>query len=285
MIPERLFQSAGEELLYHYCTPTTFQAICENKTVRFSDIFSMNDFMEMHWGYRVWESVATKTINELGKEFIETVDAIISESGARALPLAACFSAQGDVLSQWRAYAEDGHGFCIGFRAKHLTRLAARPLQVLYDKAEQEQELERAIRVIHEVRNEGTCSDSDFMETCAVLACDLASYKNPAFVEESEVRLLHMVVFAKSNKGLKLQSVGGEAFGESAGAEPIGFTMRGSVPVPHVDLSILDPNGAHPVAEVLLGPRNDALPSAVSVFLETCGIGNVHVKKSVASYR
>ena len=26
-----------------------------------------------------------------------------------------CFSADGDVLSQWRAYADDGHGFAIGF--------------------------------------------------------------------------------------------------------------------------------------------------------------------------
>lgn len=285
MLPERFFQSTGDELLYHYCTPSAYQAICENKTIRFSDIFSMNDFMEMHWGYDVWQSVATKAINDLGKEFIDSVDAVISESGVNILPLAACFSTQGDVLSQWRAYADDGKGFCIGFSAKHVTQLAARPLQVLYNREQQEQELERAIRVIHEVRMEGNSSDSDFMGVCAALACDLASYKNPAFVEESEVRLLHIVAFAKSNEGLKLQAIGGTSFGEQSEPQRVGFTMRGSVPVPHVDLSILDPKAAHPIAEVLLGPRNDALPSAVSVFLETSGIGGVVVRKSIASYR
>jgi len=285
VIPDRLFRSAGDEALYHYCTPTAFQAICENKTIRFSDIFSMNDFMEMHWGYDVWESVARRTASDLGRDFIESVDAVISQANINVLPLAACFSTQGDVLSQWRAYADDGSGFCIGFNAKHMTQLAARSLQVLYDRDRQEQELERAIRVIHEVRMEDESNDADFIDVCASVACDLAAYKNPAFMEESEIRLLHIVVFERSNNALRLKAAGGTAFGEKTEPEVIEFTMRGSVPVPHVDMSIVDPSGAHPIREVLLGPRNDALPTAVSVFLETLGIGNVSVKKSAASYR
>ena len=285
MLTERTFEAIGDGVLYHYCTPGTFQAICENKSLRFSDIFSMNDFMEMHWGYGVWESVATNLVPELGKEFIDSIDEIFSASGFNILPLAACFSTQGDVLSQWRAYADDGTGYCIGFKAKHLTELPARPLQVLYDKQKQEQELAETIRSIHELRSKGELSDVEFFEVCATLSCDLAAFKNPAFVEESEVRFLHVVSFSSSNNGLKLEDMGGISYGESADPKLIGFTMRGSTPVPHIDLNFLDPNELYPISEVILGPKNDALPTAVSVFLETVGIGNAIVKKSVASYR
>ena len=40
----------------------------------------------------------------------------------------------------------------------------------------------------------------DFVDICTVLAFDLASYKNPAFSEEKEVRLVHLVNFEKSNE-------------------------------------------------------------------------------------
>ena len=36
------------------------------------------------------------------------------------LPLIGCFSKNGDLLSQWRAYAEDGKGFSIGFDSNYI---------------------------------------------------------------------------------------------------------------------------------------------------------------------
>ena len=285
MILDRLFRPTGNDTLYHYCTPSAFQAICETRSVRFSDVFSMNDFMEMHWGYEVWQSVARKTISDLGKDFIDSVDSVLALANTKVLPLTACFSTQGDVLSQWRAYAADGCGFCIGFDAKHMTQLAARPLQVLYDRELQEQELERAIRVIHDVHKEADSNIDEFVDICASVACDLAAYKNPAFAEESEVRLLHIVVFEHDNNRVKLKTAGGTAFEKHVEPAALGFRMRGSLPVPHVDMSIVSPSGSHPIREVLMGPKNDAMPSAVSVFLETVGATGVRVKKSMASYR
>ena len=285
MLPLRVFETAGDELLYHYCTPQTFLAICQGKTLRFSDLYSMNDAMEMYWGYGVWERVAGKLIDEVGKTFLDSIDTVIHASGANILHLAACFSTQGDVLSQWRAYTQDATGYCIGFRASNLCNLAARPLQVCYDPDAQEKELEEVIRVIHEVHISEEASQEGFIDTCVTLACDLASYKNPAFVEESEVRLLHTAVLAKSNNSRKIVPSGGIAFEKDVAPENIGFTMRGPVPVPHIDMSFIGPLGEQPIVEVILGPKNDALPSGVSVFLETLGLGGVEVKRSTASYR
>ncbi|HEY8660108.1 MAG TPA: DUF2971 domain-containing protein [Hanamia sp.] len=36
------------------------------------------------------------------------------------LPLIGCFSKNGDLLSQWRAYAEDDKGFSIGFDSNYI---------------------------------------------------------------------------------------------------------------------------------------------------------------------
>ncbi len=50
MLIPRIYEPNDEKILYHYCDASAFHAICTNKKMRFSDLFSMNDFMEMHWG-------------------------------------------------------------------------------------------------------------------------------------------------------------------------------------------------------------------------------------------
>ena len=47
-----------------------------------------------------------------------------------------CYSLDPDVLSQWRAYADDGRGFAIEFSAK-LMQMPAKKLRVLYDEERQ----------------------------------------------------------------------------------------------------------------------------------------------------
>lgn len=104
--------------------------------MRFSDLFSMNDFLEMHWGYHVWEKAATELLEIVGRDFLDEIDKILHTSGVCGLPVGSCFSLNGDVLSQWRAYADDGHGYAIGFDATTLLKLPIRPLKVLYDDGE-----------------------------------------------------------------------------------------------------------------------------------------------------
>jgi hypothetical protein len=39
--------------IFHYCSPETFLNIIQYKTLRFSDIYAMNDFTEMRWGLSI----------------------------------------------------------------------------------------------------------------------------------------------------------------------------------------------------------------------------------------
>lgn len=286
MLIPRVYEPNDEDILYHYCDALAFHGICTTKVMRFSDLFSMNDFMEMHWGYSIWEQAATELLGEVGREFLDEIDKVIHSAGLYGLLVASCYSLNGDVLSQWRAYADDGKGYAIGFRAKDLIELPIRPLSVLYDQKAQVEETKNTIRELHAVEEfEETKRGGDFQRTCFTLAFDLAAFKNPVFREEQEVRLIHVLDFEKSNDFLRLTDAGGHAFGKDCEGAPVLFRMRDNIPVAFIEQDFSDAGRVNPIREVIIGPKNDVLPTAVSIFLETSGVGSVRVKKSKASYR
>lgn len=281
----RAYYPIEDAILYHYCSPETFLVICSGKKLRFCDIFSMNDYLEMHWGYRVWENAATQVHDTVGIDFLDRIDAVFSGSGAAALPLASCLSTDGDTLSQWRAYSQDGLGFCIGFDAKTLLRLPVTPLRVCYSEAEQVTEVADFVLALHKLMQADPGNDDLFFELTFKLAMDLSAYKNPAFDEEKEVRLLHLVRFQRSGQGNKLVDEPGIAFGSHQEALPVKFFMKEGAPVPHLDLTFIGPDGESPIREVIIGPKNQSLTSAISIMLETLGLTDVQVTRSRASYR
>jgi hypothetical protein len=288
MLIPRIYKPKREELLYHYCDANTFHAICTNKTIRLCDLFSMNDYLEMHWGYSIWEKAATELESDVGKDFLDTVDEIIHFSGIKGLLLGSCFSLDGDVLSQWRAYADDGNGYVIGFNARDLLKMSVRGLKIQYVEKKQILEVKKIVKIIYDIeyaKPKEERFDSDFMNVCQFLAYDLASYKNPAFTEEKEVRLVHLLNFESSNDSLKLVDYGGTAFNEDSEGVDVKFIMSQNAPKTYIDLDFSNRGKINPIKEVIIGPKNSTLSSAISVYLETQNIGNVEVKRSKASYR
>lgn len=288
MLYDRLFKPKKNELIYHYCSAETFNAICTNKSIRLCDIFSMNDFMEMHWGYSIWEKVANDLISEFGYEFIDSIDKIIHISGTKCLVLASCFSLDGDVLSQWRAYSNDGNGYCIGFKAKDLLNLNVKALKVEYNEEKQKKELTAVIKALYETEQNLTEEErfgEDFFYACSNIAFDLVAFKNPAFNEEKEVRIIHLLNFEESNNFLKLIDIGGTAFGKDAKPQDVKFLMSQNMPKTYIDINFTNENKINPIKKVIIGPKNLVLSSAISVYLETLGIGSVEVERSKSSYR
>lgn len=286
MLHNRVYEPRNGEYLYHYCDGNSFAAICETRKLRLSDLFSMNDFMELHWGYHIWELAAAEVIEEVGRDFLDKIDEIIHESGFATLLVGSSLSLDGDVLSQWRAYSNDGNGYAIGFDASVFPQLQVRPLRVLYDKRQQIEEAKLFIKTIFKVEeDEDVKFGEGFFTMCATFASDLASFKNPAFAEEKEVRIVHALAFAESNGSLKLVDKGGTAFEAEVAGQPVKFRMKGETPVAYIDVDFTNDSKVNPIKEVVLGPKNDAIPMGISIFLETLGIGSVNVRKSNASYR
>lgn len=288
MLYNRIYKPKENDLIYHYCSAETFHAICTNKTIRLCDIFSMNDYMEMHWGYSIWEKVASNLVDTIGYKFIDSIDQIIHESGRKCLVLASCFSLDRDVLSQWRAYSNDGNGYCVGFKAKELLNLSIKPLKVEYNESKQMKELTNIVKALNEVEQnlpEDEQYGNNFINTCANIAFDLAAFKNPAFSEEKEIRLIHLLNFKESNSSLKLVDSGGTYFGKPAEPIDVKFLISQNAPKTYIDIEFTNNGTINPIQEVLIGPKNQVLNSAISVFLETLAIGNVGIKRSKSSYR
>lgn len=285
MLFGRTYKPKKDEIIYHYCTPDAFFAIVQNRKLWFSDVFSMNDSLEVHWGYRIFEKASSELLSNIPKIFFDEVDKEVIDAGKNVLPLVACFSLDGDVLSQWRAYAADGHGFALGFSAEEMIKLPIRPLRVLYDEKQQVEEMKAQLLALYDTeKEEGFSYGADFAKACHFMATDLCAFKNPAFKEEQEVRLAHAVIFKHQSKGISLASVGGYRNKKEEGPSKIVFRMKGETPVPHVEMTYSDNTHGSPLREVVLGPTNRNSVTNVEVFLTTIGYENIRIRKSLASY-
>lgn len=238
--------------------------------------------MELHWGYSIWEQAASTRLEKYGKEFLDEIDEVIHFSGLQGLLLANCFSTDKDVLSQWRAYANDGKGYVIGFNAKDLLGLPIRTLKVLYDKQQQIKEATAGIDALYLMKQDNSL---DFKALCGVFGYDLSAFKNPAFLEEKEIRLVHLLDLKQSNNSLKLVDEGGQYFGKERKGEQVKFRIKQDIPTPYVEFDFTNDGKINPIKEIIIGPKNDVMPSAISIYLETIGIENVEIGKSQASYR
>jgi hypothetical protein len=286
MLETMVYEPKDDEIFYHYCSADTFLALCKWKKLRFSDLFSMNDYLEIHWGYQNWIKVANILLKDFGEEFIDKIDKLYGAAGLMHLSTASCFSLKGDLLSQWRAYADDGKGYCIGFRASDLVKMSVTPLKVVYDEKEQIDTVTGMVKVIHLLDSWRSVENpQQFLHDCLGIIFGSAAYKNPTFSEESEVRLIHLLDFEKSNNFLKLTDAGGTSFGEEHPGEEVQYRLGQNIPIPFIDMDFTNRGKVSPIVEVIVGPKNESSLTNISIFLETMGIGGVTVKKSVSPYR
>jgi hypothetical protein len=276
-----IFKPTPNQLIYHYCNSDSFHAICQNKTIRLSDLNLMNDGLEIKWGYSIWIELANQLITEFGHDFIDEIDKVIHGFGLHSLMISSSFSRKPDIPNQWQAYAEDGKGFCIGFKAKELFQLPVYPVKIIYNKREQIRKIKNIVKYIHENTKD---FGNDFFELCFQLTVELASLKNSSLEEEEEIRMIHLLTFFRTKKSLKLIDAGGYTMGQKTAGQKILYGFRYGCPIAYQDYDFTINKNIHPIKQVILGPKNNCIPLGISVYLETIGIENVHILKSKASY-
>ena len=180
MLISGLYEPAEDDILFHYCSASSFQAILETGKVRFSDINMLNDRAEMHLGYSVFEEAAGKLIKiaetkenlkALDKAFFDKVDAIIAPLQHCIHPFVFCLSRERDLLGQWRAYADDGRGFAIGFSSHAIKGMPVSLLEVEYEREKQVQEMMDALGATF-VENDadGQSFGKKFFDSCVMIA-------------------------------------------------------------------------------------------------------------------
>jgi len=122
---ESLEATPPPPILYHYTNDVGLRGILETEKLWLTDILSLNDPSELSHGLKlavdVLKSKAADGPPE-SKLFAAGFEEVIrlgkvQRSGDYFI---CCFSANGNDLGQWRAYADNGRGYALGFDAKAL---------------------------------------------------------------------------------------------------------------------------------------------------------------------
>ena len=115
--------------IYHYTDDHGLRGILETGRLWFTDLFNLNDPSELNHGIKsaldVLESEADKGPPEAKKFNAQFRRALAGNVETSAHYFVCCFSTTGDDLGQWRAYADDGRGYAIGFNAEILEKAFA----------------------------------------------------------------------------------------------------------------------------------------------------------------
>ncbi len=276
--------------LYHYCSQEAFLSIISEKSFRCSALSLSNDTMEGKWIRKIlfdicdedtWEHKDKNSLIKVLEIWLDSCEG-----------LGFCLSELGDSLSQWRGYAQNAEGFCIGFSKEGLESLREKMgessfdlIQANYDIDLQRKELQPPYQRIKTLVDKGALRpqmlsahsktkkeekedaihnealNQLYSETMTILP-KVFRQKNPAFAEEQEWRVVSIF-----HKLFELD---------------IEFRSVGDRIVPYRSFEF-DPEV---ITEVILGPKNQTPIEILNIILRKFGYNSVSLrKKSEASYR
>ena len=118
-------------LLYHYCSNGVMINILKEKQLWMTDISHSNDYNELllffpdvYYAIEELYNISPFEFYYKGKTGCQAINLLlrnVDDSINKSLQIGditsfvVCFSEKGDLLSQWRGYANDAYGFSIGF--------------------------------------------------------------------------------------------------------------------------------------------------------------------------
>jgi hypothetical protein len=280
-------------ILYHYCNAEALRGIVENKCLWMSSVSSMNDYMEHNW---LIEAARQHLRPRLRRSVLDPVDPFYQRLAERlfeqppATHFVVGFSSDGDVLSQWRAYADDGAGFAVGFDPRlfgprrlvpKLDRDSDDPdiglTRVYYQNDDDLSSIDRHVADCHD--RASPPSPTERADKCYenILQFALAT-KNPAFKEEKEWRIVW----------LPPDDV--PAVSRHANLCGPKFRVRRGRVIPYYELKCeVLPHDVMPIREIVLGPKNPNRDdvSAINLLLRANhhNLANIEVSSSRATYR
>ena len=314
------------EIVYHYCSLESFLAIIKNSTIRLTNITKSNDRDEIRYCFDAFEDTLRKSCKQFSQKYIDNIEvknffdeidydslvsrAVVNES---LIYYVACFSSESDLLSQWRGYANDGKGVAIGFYSRNF--VLAKDLKnikynkITYDMKTVKSELHNYIIKKLEkasLKADSSLSISPYMDAIndiiSGMVYNAVFYKNPAFQEENEWRLVYYPFgnirnLLISHKSKDLSS--NQLFYDRM-YEPIEYKkdyngiLRGNMQfrcsdekiISYVDMNF-DSIKEHMLADIVIGPKSFADDKDLRLFLmSNCyDLSKISIRKSKATYQ
>ncbi len=236
--------------LYHYTSQSGLLGILKTRTIWSTRIQFLNDSREFVHTLDLWkrtiEGVKGAEANAQKPEVLRVLNGLHRglDSTAKIPIHVACFSADGDSLSQWRGYSPGGNGFSIGFNCAQLMDAAERQscfiAPCIYDPTRQQELVQKLLEICRErceTKRPEEGSERwtlDIVQDFVFLAAVL---KNPSFQEEREWRIVT------------------QAF--SDGHPQIGIRQGKTMPVPYFGFELAKPDEVLDL-EIVVGPSPES---------------------------
>ncbi|MCU4677709.1 DUF2971 domain-containing protein [Catenovulum sp. 2E275] len=272
--------------IYHYCGINAFFNIIRNKKLWVSAANNLNDYKEVDWFIDKARNKLSQAVRPENQDYLN--EFWLHRSVNSPMPYICSFSKNGDLLSQWRAYADDGSGLAIGFNREYFGFDSKMPTpnvsskqsvglaDVIYDEKYQDRIVDTLVGTV------GTPTESDDEKynrfANAAVLINQFSYicKNSAFKEEDEVRIVHTpVIFGNDNGGTRVLG----------GISDLQHRVSGEYITSYFELDFAEDRAAEALVEVILGPKCKISRFDIETFLSVSGFGQVKYKMSNASYR
>lgn len=275
------FNPIANSIIYHYCGDSVQNSICENQEIWLSNIYAMNDSSEFEWGRQLFIKALKENKGEFDQAFRIFIISKVMSTVPNTLPLIACFSINGDLLSQWRAYADDGKGFSIGFDTNSIYEgLGVNLNSVVYDENKQYLLVLNTLKGLHALWKENEENYDEIDEPSKIFSIDLVYLKNPTFFEEQEIRIIRLLV----KHGESFVDIGGNSKINSIEPLTVLLRSRDENEIEYIKLPIKT-NTEHIIKEIIIGPKNKKTISEVQKYLNDLGLDGIVVKKSMSTYR
>lgn len=212
--------NAGEPppIIYHYTNDAGLRGILKSGKLWLTDIFNLNDPSELSHGFSHAVSILSKKAadgHRWTKVFAQAFEKLATQGELQASAhfFVGSFSSSGDELGQWRAYADNGRGYTLGFDTKVLesafagasdnSRYSTNTFPVTYDDAQLAGIHQKLVEMIFPLitlpsgRQPLPEVTTEYLtELSVVLARHVAQsalfYKHEAYSNEKEYRFLQL---------------------------------------------------------------------------------------------
>ena len=264
--------------LYHYTSVAGALAILQTGTLWLSSHSAMNDHAEGRW---LPDALIARMANRPNLRESSVFNALWQVAVAPyEHAYLTCFSEEGDLLSQWRAYAQDGEGIAVGFNPNdgRIPVIDAPPhtnagvdmgltisqVQYMTDGASTMNLFEAALAA--------DIGSREFQAAQALIIQERWRTKNPAFKEEREWRAINLPMEFDGDIGggnTAVSTVGSRRFREAGGR------MVSYYQVPFRDDAVV---------EIVLGPQCRVQQAELAMLFRDRNL-NPTVRPSQATYR
>lgn len=284
--------AAIPDTVYHYCSIETFFSIITTKKLWLTYSNNTNDYLENRWIDTYINGYVRQNLNDTNKDLFQKV--LLNYQINKIPTFICCFSEDGDMLSQWRAYANDGLGVSIGFNVKYFMEShnirygfpyataainKSRSIslnKIIYDKATQKQKVEEIFSNLSDI------NDTYYDSVALPLAKLAYIFKSPSFYEEKEWRIIHTPLLF-GDRTSKVTSSKGMIVGSISDCC---FRYTSSTISPYFTLPIYEKeNNVHPINEIIIGPKSKLERDCLMMFLEENKFWGISVKNSEIPYR